>query len=107
MTTDPTRTGLAGGAGNVTISEQNQWIDVNDHATIDSGRNVVFVVKHGGLCVRNASAIEANDGSGTINTKKVDDGAHQGDDVRISGTVVGKPFFPSCLVLPSVTAGPT
>jgi hypothetical protein len=100
VTTDPTRTGLAGIAGDVTLSEQNQWIDINDHTTIDSGRNVVFRVRHGGLCVRNASAIEANDGDGTIYTRKVDEGAHRGGDVRISGTVVNKPFCPSCLVIP-------
>ena len=58
----------------------------------------MFRVHHGGLCVRNASAIEANEGDGTIYTQKVDEGAHRGDDVRMSGTVVNKPFFPSCLV---------
>lgn len=95
VTTNPARTGLAGGTiGNVTLSQQRGSIDVGDGSVIDSGKNVVLKAQYlsSSVAVRGASAIVAKDGAGTIDTRSVAGTVTRDAASVVVGTVVGKPF---------------
>jgi hypothetical protein len=93
VTTNPVRTGLAGSAGNVTLSHENGSIAIRSSTVVDSGKDVVLRTPYnaGTACVSGTSAIVAHGGAGTIDTRLVTNAVRDATSAVI-GLVLGKPF---------------
>lgn len=98
VTTDPSRTGLASSAGDVTLRgtlgvppTAPAGVMVTGHATIDSGRNVVVATRQPGepACLGGGAVLEANGGKGLVYLTGVRDAVRTDGTVAFRGQVRG------------------
>jgi hypothetical protein len=94
VTTNPSRTGLVGTPGNITLTHQKWGIDIRTGSVVDSGANVILKTPYGvnNVCVAGTSAIAAKGGIGTIDTRLVTGTPFVDASSTVTGNVLGKPF---------------
>jgi hypothetical protein len=90
VTTNPTRTGRSGSAGDVTVVAAGDVV-VADGAVIDSGRNVRIQTQRAGdrVCLSGGATLIAADGRGTIDLRGARGGVVDDGSTRFVGRVLG------------------
>jgi hypothetical protein len=90
VTTNPARTGLVGGAGDITLRQQRDAIRVRDQSIVDSGRNLVLRAEYGGaVCLTRGATLAANGGAGTIDVRGVAEGVFVDPTSALVGSILG------------------